>query len=61
MCVKHFVDGINQTFQRLGADFFLQLLQNFRFTTAVHSATGNLQKKKEQTDNVLRFFTLTIH
>lgn len=55
MCVKHFVDGINQTFQRLGADFFLQLLQNFRFTTAVHSATGNLQKK-EQTDNVLGFF-----
>lgn len=56
MCVKHFVDGINQTFQRLGADFFLQLRQNFRFITAVHSATGNLQKK-EQTDNVvIKFF-----
>lgn len=46
------MDGINQTFHRLGADFFLQLRQNFRFMTAVHSATGNLQKK-EQTDNVL--------
>lgn len=53
MFVKHFVDGINQTFQRLGVDFFLQLLQIYNCCSFCHKKSA---KKKNYQINVLNFF-----